>query len=64
MKADKDSRVLLNQLAMIQSAAIQIAYNDARRQIDTDAVVLEKAPAAYKSIFTLDDLRSCMNDLY
>jgi hypothetical protein len=73
MTADEDPRAMFDQLASIQSA-----YNDATRKIDPDdliAVVLEKAPAAYKSILTaeqrskgtnlkLEDLRNCMNDLY
>jgi hypothetical protein len=72
MSADEDPRAMFDQLASIQSA-----YNDAARKIDPDdliAVVLEKAPAAYKSILTaeqrskgtnlkLEDLRNCMNDL-
>jgi hypothetical protein len=73
MKTHEDPRTLFDQLASIQSA-----YNDAKRRIDPDdliAVVLEKAPDEYKSILTaeqrvkgtnltLEDLRSCMNDLY
>jgi hypothetical protein len=73
MKTHEDPRTLFDQLASIQSA-----YNDAMRRIDPDdliAVVLEKAPDEYKSILTaeqrikgtnltLEDLRSCMNDLY
>jgi hypothetical protein len=40
-----------------QLASIQSAYNYATRKIDPDdliAVVLEKAPAAYKSILTAE----------
>jgi hypothetical protein len=73
MKTHEDPRTLLDQLASIQSA-----YNDATRRIDPDdliAVVIKQAPDEYKSILTaeqrikgtnltLDDLRSCMNDLY
>jgi hypothetical protein len=73
MKANDDPRILFDQLASIQSA-----YNDATRKIDPDdlsAMVLEKAPDGYKSLLTveqrnkgnnltLDDLRSCMNDLF
>jgi hypothetical protein len=50
--ADEDPRAMFDQLASIQSA-----YNDATRKIDPDdliAVVLEKAPAAYKSILTAE----------
>jgi hypothetical protein len=73
MKQDEDPRVLFNKLASIQSA-----YNNSTQKIDPYdliAVVLEKAPSKYKSILTaeqrnkgsnltLNDLNSCMNDLY
>jgi hypothetical protein len=72
-KANDDPRILFDQLASIQSA-----YNDATRKIDPDdltAVVLEKAPDGNKSLLTaeqrnkgnsltLEDLQSCMSDLF